>query len=168
MASENQSEKLPYPDDAESHDEAIRAVAFPDNSHVYEQKPVGAMRPKGVDMKRELTMEDRELAAAGYEHLEDQKAKKGTDASKLEHVDIHEHELSFDDLQRQLNTSIDTNDASKSSGLSASEASTRLARDGRNILTPPKKKSALRKVRLVYSGSKITTLKSHYSISTAF
>jgi sodium/potassium-transporting ATPase subunit alpha len=136
------SEKLPLP---EVHDDVIRAVAFPDDAQVYEDKPVGAMRPKGVDMKRELTVEDRELAAAGYEHLQDQKAKKGTDASKLEHVDIHEHQLSFDELQKKLDTSIDTKDASKSTGLTANDASTRLARDGRNILTPPKKKSALRR-----------------------
>ncbi|OBZ75130.1 Potassium-transporting ATPase alpha chain 2 [Grifola frondosa] len=99
---------------------------------------------KGVEMKREMTKEDKELAAAGYEHL-DNVQRKGADASKLDHVDVHEHHLSFEELGNELDTAIDTKDPSQSHGLSSDEAKRRLARDGRNVLTPPKKKSALRK-----------------------
>jgi len=124
---------------------AIRAVAFPDNEEI-EEKPI---RPKGVDMKREMTKEDKELAAAGYEHLEEGKAKKNEKAAGLDaNVDVMEHGFTFAELEATLKTSIDTKEPGKSPGLSAEEVSARLARDGRNILTPPKKKSAFRKVSL--------------------
>jgi sodium/potassium-transporting ATPase subunit alpha len=120
-----------------------RAVIFGDEEELIE-KPTGGMRPKGVEMKRELTQEARELAAAGYEHLEE-KAKRGAQKdAKLEHVDITEHQLSFTELEKTLQTSFESQDAGSSPGLTSEEAKTRLARDGRNILTPPKKKSALR------------------------
>jgi sodium/potassium-transporting ATPase subunit alpha len=45
-----------------------------------------------------------------------------------------------------MGTSINAGNPSASSGLTAEEAQARLARDGPNQLTPPKKKSALRKV----------------------
>lgn len=122
---------------------AVRAVAFPGEDNTHEDRP----RPKGVEMKRSMTQEARELAAAGYEHLEEQKAKQSTDAADLTHVDIQEHHLPFVALEETLQTSVDTKDAANSLGLSEEEAKARLERNGRNVLTPPKKKSALRKVR---------------------
>lgn len=141
------SEKAAQPDEPELRQEenvAIRAVAFPDNNDG--EKHIGGARPKGVEMKREMTQEDRELAAAGYDHLEEQKAKKGVQTSKLDDVDLQEHRLTFRELSEALDTSIDVKDAGQSTGLTPEEAKVRLARDGRNELTPPKKKSALRKV----------------------
>jgi hypothetical protein len=104
-------------------------------------------RGTGVEMKREMTQEDKELAAAGYEHLDKTKTKaKGGKDEDLEKVDITEHQLPFAELGTALGTNIDTKDPGASDGLTANEAKARLARDGQNVLTPPKKKSALRKV----------------------
>ena len=122
-----------------------RAVAFPNHDEI-EERPIAAMRPKGAEMKREITMEDKELAAAGYEHLEEHKAKKLEKDKQLEHVDVFEHRLSFAELESTLKTSINSKEPGKTFGLTIAEAAARLARDGRNVLTPPKKKSALRKV----------------------
>ncbi|KAI0657213.1 aminophospholipid-transporting P-type ATPase [Cubamyces menziesii] len=97
-------------------------------------------------MKRELTKEDKELAEAGYEHLARQKtAGQQEGDSKLDGVDIHEHKLAFTELEGELDTSFDPKDPGLSTGLSTDEAKARLSRYGPNILTPPKKKSALRK-----------------------
>lgn len=127
---------------------STRAVAFPDDhGDIREEKLQHVhVRPRGVEMKREMTKEDKELAAAGYEHLGEQKTrgKKGND--QLDSVDIHEHKLSFQELGPGLETSIDTKDPGNSFGLTTEEAKARLARDGYNVLTPPKKKSALRMV----------------------
>ena len=130
---------------------AIRAVAFGpnDRSGDVDEKAPHPPRPKGVEMKREMTKEDKELADAGYEHLKEEKAQgqKGGDEGKLDNVDIVEHKLAFNDLQATLDTAFDPKDPAASPGLSSDEAKARLARDGQNVLTPPKKKSALRKVR---------------------
>ncbi|CCM04510.1 uncharacterized protein FIBRA_06691 [Fibroporia radiculosa] len=122
-----------------------RAVVFPDDHVDIREEKIqhGHARPRGVEMKREMTKEDKELAAAGYEHLEEHKIKKGGN-DKLGDVDIQEHHLSFQELGSALETSLDTKDPSSSYGLSTDEAKKRLARDGPNVLTPPKKKSALR------------------------
>ncbi|KAI0081422.1 aminophospholipid-transporting P-type ATPase [Panus rudis PR-1116 ss-1] len=97
-------------------------------------------------MKREITKEDKELAAAGYEHLEEQKHKgKVEGKDDLENVDIQEHRMSLHDLSQTLGTEIDSKDPGQSYGLTSDDAKTRLLKDGPNILTPPKKKSALRK-----------------------
>ncbi|OCH88233.1 aminophospholipid-transporting P-type ATPase [Obba rivulosa] len=98
-------------------------------------------------MKREMTKEDKELAAAGYEHLMEEKntGKKGAAPSKFENVDMHEHQLAFKELGLALGTDFDSKAPGNSHGLTAEEAKARLARDGQNVLTPPKKKSALRK-----------------------
>lgn len=122
---------------------AVRTVAFPDEDE--KEKPTNAPRTKGVEMNRSLTQEDRDLAAAGYEHLEAAKTKPGAPAVG-ENVDIQEHRLPFDGLEAALKTSFDPKDASKSEGLTPEEAAARLIQDGKNVLTPPKKKSALRKV----------------------
>jgi len=128
------------------HDEenpASRVVAFPDDIH--DEKHTA--RPKGVEMKRSITQEDRELAAAGYEHLDGkQKDQKHLPASSLENEDIHEHKLDFVGVTDAFKTSFDAKDPGRSFGLASEEAKARLAKDGPNILTPPKKKSALRKV----------------------
>jgi sodium/potassium-transporting ATPase subunit alpha len=139
------------PPKSEDENPPVRAVAFPNHDEI-EEKPITAMRPKGVDLKREMTKEDKELAAAGYEHLEEHKAKKVDKAAKLdEHVDVQEHRLSFSELEAALKTSINTKEPGASLGLTTEEASERLKRDGRNVLTPPKKKSAFRKVRPCYT-----------------
>jgi len=124
------------------HDEihsTPRAVVLPEDT-LREEKVTIA---RGVEMThRTMTKEDKELAAAGYDHLstpKDQKNEKGTN------IDIHEHSLSFDGLTSELKTNFDLKDPGHSFGLTSDEAKDRLARDGPNMLTPPKKKSALRK-----------------------
>ncbi|KAM5542747.1 hypothetical protein V8D89_003708 [Ganoderma adspersum] len=132
------------------HDEEVavahRAVVFPDAGADIQEKPihVHVARPKGVEMKREMTKEDKELADAGYEELNQEKAQANANA-KLDNVDINEHKLSFKDLQAELDTTFDAKDPGLSPGLTNDDAKTRLSRDGPNVLTPPKKKSALRK-----------------------
>ncbi|KAF7974995.1 hypothetical protein HWV62_10595 [Athelia sp. TMB] len=125
-----------------SHDEekhAPRAVAFPDEQEIHEsERP----RPRGPEMKREMTQEDKELAEAGYDHLTQQQKK---DKAEFENVDIQEHRLAYKDLGLALETSFDPKDPGQSPGLTAAEVQARLLRDGHNVLTPPKKKSALRK-----------------------
>ncbi|KAG5636133.1 hypothetical protein H0H81_009015 [Sphagnurus paluster] len=122
---------------------ASRAVAFPNNVHANEEKP-NLLRPKGIEMHRTITQEDRELAAAGYEHLETEKNKVDSSKPGATNVDIQEHLLPFSKLEETLHTSIDTKNAAGSLGLTAAEAKLRLERDGQNILTPPHKKSAAR------------------------
>lgn len=132
----------------------LRSVAFPPAPDENDNEKAGAHtfahRPRGVEMRREMTKEDKELAAAGYEHLEQEKAKavKGGSGrnAELENVDIFEHGLTFAALEEELSTDIDAKSPSSTAGLSAEEATARLLRDGRNVLTPPKKRSALRKV----------------------
>ena len=129
-------------------DVANRAVAFPDDN-IREEKT----RPKGVEMKRTITQEDKELAAAGYEHL-DASAKQ----RKLEeaNLDIQEHKLPLDAMADTFKTNFNTKDPGHSLGLTAAEAGRRLQQDGANVLTPPPKKSALRKVCFTTSGSHVS------------
>ena len=131
------------PSNPARHDEshsAPRAVVLPEDT-IREEK-VTVVR--GVEMThRTITKEDKELAAAGYVHLgtpKDQKTEKET------HIDINEHNLPFDGLTDALKTNFDLKDPGHSFGLTSDDAKDRLARDGPNMLTPPKKKSALRKV----------------------
>ncbi|THU76959.1 hypothetical protein K435DRAFT_878488, partial [Dendrothele bispora CBS 962.96] len=119
-------------------------VAFPDQDNAHDEKATGGIRVKGVEMKRTITQEDRDLAAAGYEHLEEKKTKDAKE-SDVGNVDISEHSFPFDKLTSELGTFFDSKDPSASTGLTAGEAKERLARNGPNVLTPPKKKSALRK-----------------------
>lgn len=125
---------------------AARIVAFPSDVGIHEEKATNQLRPRGVEMSRSMTQEARDLAAAGYEHLETEKAKPGATAVGLTHVDIQEHHLPFSGVLDALQTSFDTKDAAQSVGLTSQEALNRLKRDGHNILTPPRKKSAARKV----------------------
>lgn len=123
-----------------NEEHVARAVVFP------EEEKMGILtRPKGIEMKRTLTQEDKELAAAGYDHLH----PKDDKAEKITSVDITEHQLDFDGLVDELKTNISTKDAGQSHGLASDEAKARLQRDGANVLTPPRKKSALRKVRYI-------------------
>ncbi|KAF8188333.1 aminophospholipid-transporting P-type ATPase [Pholiota molesta] len=93
-------------------------------------------------MKRTLTQEEKDLAAAGYDHL---KPKDEGDDKVAAAADITEHQLGFDALGDELKTHFDTKEPDHSHGLTSDEAKLRLQRDGANVLTPPKKKSALRK-----------------------
>lgn len=103
----------------------------------------GAFEPKrDLGLRRELTQDEKELANAGYEQLE---AKKKAKALEDQSADITEHQQSPQQVAETLGTSINATNPSTSGGLSVSEAQSRLARDGPNQLTPPKKKSALRK-----------------------
>jgi sodium/potassium-transporting ATPase subunit alpha len=134
----------PSPPDAITHvEESTRVVAFPEDNQIREEKAVG-LRPKGVEMKRTLTQEEKDLAAAGYEHLHP--SSNVNKDEKETNIDITEHQLDFDALVDTLKTNFDVKDPGHSFGLTADEAKSRLQRDGPNVLTPPKKKSALRKV----------------------
>ncbi|PPQ82387.1 hypothetical protein CVT25_008348 [Psilocybe cyanescens] len=117
-----------------------RAVVFPEDDHIREEKITPGIRPKGVEMKRTITQEEKDLAAAGYDHLHPQEKKVDEN-----NVDIHEHQYDFDALTDELKTNFDIKDPGHSFGLTSDEAKERLKRDGPNILTPPKKKSAFRK-----------------------
>jgi sodium/potassium-transporting ATPase subunit alpha len=172
MVTTSETEKgriqLPTPEPNDEENIATRAVAFPEDNAINEDKRTGGLRPKGPEMKRELTQEDRELAAAGYEHLEGQKAKKSQTKAEIDNVDIQEHHLSFEELRQAHKTFFDTKDPAQSPGLTSEDAKARLARDGQNILTPPKKKSALRKVSPVKLGLLVSNQeKNTHSISTA-
>ena len=141
------------PSNSARHDEnhsAPRAVVLPEpEDNIIREEKVTAVR--GVEMThRTITKEDKELAAAGYVHLGTPKDQK---TEKESHIDIHEHNLPFDGLTDALKTNFDLKDPGHSFGLTSDEAKDRLARDGPNMLTPPKKKSALRKVcaRLILS-----------------
>ncbi|KAJ3878893.1 aminophospholipid-transporting P-type ATPase [Lentinula edodes] len=130
--------------DGQSEGNPPRAIAFPDEATPFEEKlPAGGIRPKGVEMNRTLTKEEKELADAGYGRLEEQKAIHAE--QNLGHVDITEHAIPLNDLDNKLSTSVDVKDPGNSNGLTSDEAKQRLAKNGPNILTPPKKKSALRK-----------------------
>ncbi|TFK25780.1 aminophospholipid-transporting P-type ATPase [Coprinopsis marcescibilis] len=120
---------------------AGRSVAFPE---IQEEKLGG--HSKGVELKKSLTQEEMDLAAAGYDHIEQQKHGKAESASGAHAaVELHEHKLPLIHLQGELKTSFDSEDPSRSLGLAIDEAQIRFQRDGANVLTPPKKKSALRK-----------------------
>lgn len=119
-----------------------RAVAFPPDD-IREEKIIPGTRPKGVEMKRTLTQEEKDLAAAGYDHLRQPQTQK-----EAENTDIHEHQYGLEQLADELKTNFDTKDPGHSFGLTTDDSKTRLKRDGPNILTPPKKKSAFRKVCL--------------------
>ncbi|KIM49561.1 hypothetical protein M413DRAFT_59017 [Hebeloma cylindrosporum] len=96
-------------------------------------------------MKRTLTQEEKDLAAAGYEHLHPSSNVNKSKDEKEKNIDITEHQLGFHALVDMLKTNFDVKDPGHSFGLTADEAKSRLQRDGPNILTPPKRKSALRK-----------------------
>ncbi|CAA7265292.1 unnamed protein product [Cyclocybe aegerita] len=94
-------------------------------------------------MRRTLTQEEKDLAAAGYEHLHPPaKDSKGQGET---HVDIFEHKLSFERLEDTLKTHFDVKDPAQSFGLTTHQAKQRLQENGPNVLTPPKKRSAFRK-----------------------
>ncbi|KZP01143.1 aminophospholipid-transporting P-type ATPase [Calocera viscosa TUFC12733] len=93
-------------------------------------------------MRREMTQEQKELSAAGYAHLEEQQKGKGKGKKNIE-----EEEKQVDIILEEFHTNISLPPASAgtSHGLTEAEAEARLKRDGPNVLTPPKKKSALRR-----------------------
>lgn len=138
------------------HELANRAVAFDpeindtiETEHRDRDRKDG--RPRGVELgPRIMTQEDKELAAAGYDHLDHAKkeAEKEGDEGKLGSVDITEHGLPIEEVLRALGTNFEVKDPAASLGLTVAEAEERLKRDGANALTPPKKKTALQKVGL--------------------
>lgn len=147
------------PEKATQFDEPIsphhdRAVAFGpeiddtiDTEHRDRDRKDG--RPRGVELgPRIMTQEDKELAAAGYDHLDQAKKEGGKDGEddKMGNVDITEHRLPILEVMEVLGTSFEVKDPAASLGLTVGEAGERLKRDGPNALTPPKKKTALQKV----------------------
>ena len=99
----------------------------------------------GVEMThRTITREEKELAAAGYEHLVTPRKDQKTDSERA--IEIYEHSLPFEGLSNELKTSFNLKEPGHSFGLTSDEAKVRRSRDGPNMISPPKKKSALRKV----------------------
>lgn len=130
-------------------------VAFdtvPDQLEIVEKSPNPTRNGnKNLEIRRELTQEDKELSRANYDHLE--KERSHTDDEKGDHdgttanqTDIREHRYTAERLEEALETKFDLKTPASSFGLSSTEAAARLARNGPNVLTPPKKKSALQKV----------------------
>lgn len=116
-------------------------ISFADEKRPISQ--IGGLEIKReLTLRRELTKDEKELANAGYEQLE---AKKKAKALESRPADITEHSLTPAQVAEAHGTSINLANPSASGGISAAEAQGRLARDGLNQLTPPKKKSALRK-----------------------
>jgi len=108
---------------------------------------------KILEMRRELTQEEKELSRANYDHLERQKshhgekdAGDGEEEDDANQADIREHKYTIEQLQDAFKTDFDVKQPSSSFGLTGEEAAARLIRDGPNVLTPPKKKSAFQKV----------------------
>jgi hypothetical protein len=133
-----------------------KRIAFqaPAGAHEHAASPGIAeerRRGTGLEMRRELTIEDKALAEAGYEHLAPAPDAPGKAGAKkdVKDVDLNEHSYSFAVLGEKLDTSIDTKDSGASYGLTKEEAEARLKRDGPNQLTPPKKKSAFRVVSVL-------------------
>lgn len=116
----------------EQVDVTNRAVVFPEDN-IREEK----FRPKGPELNRTLTQEDKELSAAGYEHLDANAKQRKSEETNL---DIQEHKLPLDALADTYKTKFNSKDPSHSVGLTATDAKTRLEQDGPNVLTPPKKK----------------------------
>ncbi|KNZ44478.1 hypothetical protein VP01_911g1 [Puccinia sorghi] len=97
---------------------------------------------RDLGLRRELTQDEKQLANAGYEELESKMKAKALEGAT---ADISEHKLSPQQVAEAVGTSINIGNPSSSAGLSNEESQSRLVRDGPNQLTPPKKKSALRK-----------------------
>ncbi|KAG0148852.1 hypothetical protein CROQUDRAFT_40800 [Cronartium quercuum f. sp. fusiforme G11] len=116
-------------------------ISFADEKRPMSQV-AGLEIKRELTLRRELTKDEKELANAGYEQLE---AKKKAKALESRAADITEHTLSPAKVAEAHGTSINMSNPSVSGGISAAEAQSRLARDGLNQLTPPKKKSALQK-----------------------
>ena len=118
-----------------------------------------ARSSRDLDMRRELTIEERrELAEAGDEKaitaqqrfgafargfFRKQKAPEAS--AKDAQVDMDEHLLSFEALQKKLETSFDGTTPAKSRGLTSSEAAARLQRNGANVLNPPPGQTAFQR-----------------------
>lgn len=111
---------------------------------------------RNLEIRREITQEDKELSRANYDHLEKSHShdlankdsgddKKESDRA-AEAIDISEHKLSLARLAEVFEVEFDSKAPGASKGLSPEEAAARLVRNGPNVLTPPKKKSAFQKV----------------------
>lgn len=100
--------------------------------------------------KHELTQEERELSAAGYDHLVDEIRAEtiSTDQNARKDNGITEHTLPLSRLADVLATKFNPTNPEMSTGLDEDEVNERLERDGKNVLSKGKKKSAWRKVRV--------------------
>lgn len=118
----------------------------PDQLEIEEKPRPTAIRSgnKNLEMRREVTQEDKELSRANYDHLEREKSHDG-DGNTVNQADIREHRHTAERLLKILDTDFDIKAPASSFGLTSEEAAARLARNGPNVLTPPKKKSAFQK-----------------------
>ncbi|EJD00183.1 aminophospholipid-transporting P-type ATPase [Fomitiporia mediterranea MF3/22] len=121
-----------------------RSVGF---SSVHPAVQGHANRAGGVDPKHNLTASEKPPSIVGKTAQKSKSHSKGSKARNedFEAAVIFEHKLTFDAVATELQTSLDAKEPAKSFGLTEDEAGKRLLRDGKNVLTPQKRKSALRK-----------------------
>ena len=87
----------PSPPDLIAHvEEGTRVVAFPEDNQIREEKVIG-LRPKGAEMNRTLTQEEKDLSAAGYEHLHPSSNVDKLKDEKETNIDITEHQFGLTD-----------------------------------------------------------------------
>lgn len=144
------------PTELKRHQPTIAFDKTSDQPEIEEKSPAPLrVRNRNLEVHRELTQEDKELSRANYDHLERQKSQPGGekgdgDGNLSNQTDIREHMYSADHLGETLETTFDLKAPASSFGLTMEEAAARLSRNGPNVLTPPKKKSALQKASIDY------------------
>ena len=88
-------------------------------------------------MTRPLTrppcVQERELANAGYDDLEQAKLKQQGGKSHTGEIQYDEHLLTPAEVAKRYGVEIDAANPLKSKGLTSAEAASRLARDGHNV-----------------------------------
>ncbi|KAF8320135.1 aminophospholipid-transporting P-type ATPase [Clavulina sp. PMI_390] len=114
-------------------------------SGIDEKRQLSRAANKNLEIRRELTQEDKELSAANYEHLDKKDDKGDGDENLVNQADIREHQYTAEQLTKILDTSFNAKAPATSEGLTSAVAADRLAKNGLNRLTPPKKRSALQK-----------------------
>ncbi|SCV71466.1 BQ2448_3054 [Microbotryum intermedium] len=147
--------------DSELKNEGLQStgVTFPDTplkriQTIPRTNTLGVRRE--LTLNRELTQEVKDRAAAGYQH-----ANEKTKESALQFIEIvsseflpHDiddltpqvdHHLTFAEVATKFETSFDVENPANSKGLTSAVAAERLGRNGPNALTPPARKSGLRK-----------------------
>ncbi|KDE09552.1 hypothetical protein MVLG_00448 [Microbotryum lychnidis-dioicae p1A1 Lamole] len=93
-----------------------------------------------LTLNRELTQEVKDRAAAGY-----QDANEKTKESASQFIEIVDHHLTVAEVAKKFDTSFDVENPANSKGLTSAVAAERLRTNGPNALTPPVRKSGLRK-----------------------
>ncbi|SCZ89305.1 BZ3500_MvSof-1268-A1-R1_Chr1-1g01094 [Microbotryum saponariae] len=93
-----------------------------------------------LTLNRELTQEVKDRAAAGY-----QDANEKTKESASQFIEIVDHHLTVAEVAKKFDTTFDVKNPANSKGLTSAVAAERLQTNGPNALTPPARKSGLRK-----------------------